>query len=172
MESNGGARAARRSASRRIEAEQVFRCVDVDRRAVHRHPDDAIGIALEERLRTAVTAKLDEIAETRGWEDRGCAKRRAVLCSDDVIRLAPPVHREPTQIFGRHGCLVRQNEHDATARSRQARDAGANRAGHSFTPVPIDNDGRAPESIALAIVAEIHAFIHGSEGGPFTGNTG
>jgi xanthine/CO dehydrogenase XdhC/CoxF family maturation factor len=32
--------------------------------------------------------------------------------------------------------------------------------------------GRAPESIALSIVAEIHAFIHGSEGAPFTGGSG
>ena len=39
-------------------------------------------------------------------------------------------------------------------------------------PVGLAIGGRAPESIALAIVAEIHAFIHGSEGGPFTGNTG
>ena len=39
-------------------------------------------------------------------------------------------------------------------------------------PVGLALGGRAPESIALAIVAEIHAFIHGSEGGPFTGNTG
>jgi xanthine/CO dehydrogenase XdhC/CoxF family maturation factor len=39
-------------------------------------------------------------------------------------------------------------------------------------PVGLALGGRAPESIALAIVAEIHAFLHGSEGGPFTGNTG
>jgi len=38
-------------------------------------------------------------------------------------------------------------------------------------PVGLALGGRAPESIALAIVAEIHAFLHGSEGGPFTGNT-
>ena len=39
-------------------------------------------------------------------------------------------------------------------------------------PVGLAIGGRAPESIALAIVAEIHAFIHGSEGGPFSGNAG
>jgi xanthine/CO dehydrogenase XdhC/CoxF family maturation factor len=33
-------------------------------------------------------------------------------------------------------------------------------------PVGLALGGRAPESIALAIVAEIHAFIHGSGGGP------
>jgi xanthine/CO dehydrogenase XdhC/CoxF family maturation factor len=37
-------------------------------------------------------------------------------------------------------------------------------------PVGLALGGRAPESIALAIVAEIHAFVHGSEGGPFTGS--
>jgi xanthine dehydrogenase accessory factor len=35
-------------------------------------------------------------------------------------------------------------------------------------PVGLALGGRAPESIALAIIAEIHAFIHGSEGGPFS----
>jgi xanthine/CO dehydrogenase XdhC/CoxF family maturation factor len=37
-------------------------------------------------------------------------------------------------------------------------------------PVGLALGGRAPESIALAIVAEVHAFLHGSEGGPFTGS--
>ncbi len=32
--------------------------------------------------------------------------------------------------------------------------------------------GARLKSIALAIVAEIHAFLHGSEGGPFTGSNG
>jgi len=39
-------------------------------------------------------------------------------------------------------------------------------------PVGLALGGRAPEAIALAIVAEIHAFLHGSEGGPFTGSNG
>lgn len=39
-------------------------------------------------------------------------------------------------------------------------------------PVGLALGGRAPESIALAIIAEIHAFLHGSEGGPFTGSNG
>jgi xanthine dehydrogenase accessory factor len=39
-------------------------------------------------------------------------------------------------------------------------------------PVGLAIGGRAPESIALAIIAEIHAFIHGSEGGPFSGTAG
>jgi xanthine/CO dehydrogenase XdhC/CoxF family maturation factor len=39
-------------------------------------------------------------------------------------------------------------------------------------PVGLALGGRAPESIALAIVAEVHAFLHGSEGGPFTGSPG
>jgi len=36
-------------------------------------------------------------------------------------------------------------------------------------PVGLAIGGRAPESIALAIIAEIHAFVHGSEGGAFSG---
>jgi xanthine dehydrogenase accessory factor len=39
-------------------------------------------------------------------------------------------------------------------------------------PVGLALGGRAPESIALAIVAEIHAFLHGSGGGPFSGSAG
>jgi xanthine dehydrogenase accessory factor len=39
-------------------------------------------------------------------------------------------------------------------------------------PVGLALGGRAPESIALAIVAEIHAFVHGSEGGPFSSSVG
>jgi xanthine/CO dehydrogenase XdhC/CoxF family maturation factor len=39
-------------------------------------------------------------------------------------------------------------------------------------PVGLALGGRAPESIALAIISEIHAFIHGSEGGPFSGSAG
>jgi xanthine/CO dehydrogenase XdhC/CoxF family maturation factor len=39
-------------------------------------------------------------------------------------------------------------------------------------PVGLALGGRAPESIALSIVGEIHAFIHGPEGAPFTGSSG
>jgi xanthine dehydrogenase accessory factor len=39
-------------------------------------------------------------------------------------------------------------------------------------PVGLALGGRAPESIALAIIAEIHAFVHGSEGGPFSSSAG
>jgi xanthine/CO dehydrogenase XdhC/CoxF family maturation factor len=39
-------------------------------------------------------------------------------------------------------------------------------------PVGLALGGRAPESIALAIVAEIHAFVHGSEGGHFSSTAG
>jgi xanthine/CO dehydrogenase XdhC/CoxF family maturation factor len=38
-------------------------------------------------------------------------------------------------------------------------------------PVGLALGGRAPESIALAIVAEIHAVIHGSASGTFTGSS-
>lgn len=39
-------------------------------------------------------------------------------------------------------------------------------------PVGLALGGRSPESIALAIIAEIHAFVHGSEGGPFSSTAG
>jgi xanthine dehydrogenase accessory factor len=35
-------------------------------------------------------------------------------------------------------------------------------------PVGLDIGGRAPESIALSIVGEIHAFLNGRAGRPFT----
>lgn len=38
-------------------------------------------------------------------------------------------------------------------------------------PVGLALGGRAPESIALSIIAEIHAFVHGSGGGPFSDAT-
>jgi xanthine/CO dehydrogenase XdhC/CoxF family maturation factor len=37
-------------------------------------------------------------------------------------------------------------------------------------PVGLALGGRGPESIALAIVAEMHAFLHGTPGGPFSAN--
>jgi xanthine/CO dehydrogenase XdhC/CoxF family maturation factor len=55
--------------------------------------------------------------------------------------------------------------------SDMGRDADALRR-RLRAPVGLALGGRAPESIALAIVAEIHAFIHGSDGGPFTGTGG
>lgn len=39
-------------------------------------------------------------------------------------------------------------------------------------PVGLALGGRTPESIALAIVAEIHAFLHGGLGGPFSALAG
>lgn len=36
-------------------------------------------------------------------------------------------------------------------------------------PIGLAIGGRTPESIALAIVAELHAFLHGEGGGPFRG---
>jgi xanthine dehydrogenase accessory factor len=35
------------------------------------------------------------------------------------------------------------------------------------SPVGLDLGGRAPESIALSIVAEIHAHLNGRRGGPY-----
>jgi xanthine dehydrogenase accessory factor len=39
-------------------------------------------------------------------------------------------------------------------------------------PVGLALGGRSPEAIALAIVAEVHAFIHGLEGRPFSASAG
>ncbi len=44
--------------------------------------------------------------------------------------------------------------------------------GRLRAPVGLALGGRTPESIALAIVAEIHAYLHGREGGPFTFSAG
>jgi len=41
-------------------------------------------------------------------------------------------------------------------------------AGRLRAPVGLDIGGRAPESIALAIVAEIHAYLHGRPGSRFS----
>ena len=48
-------------------------------------------------------------------------------------------------------------------------EATAALAGRLRAPVGLDLGGRAPESIALSIVAEIHAHLAGREGGHFTG---
>ena len=40
-------------------------------------------------------------------------------------------------------------------------------AGRLRSPIGLNIGGRAPESIALSIVAEIHARLHGAPGGPF-----
>ncbi len=45
--------------------------------------------------------------------------------------------------------------------------AGLN--GRLRSPIGLNIGGRAPESIALSIVAEIHARLHGAPGGPFEG---
>jgi xanthine dehydrogenase accessory factor len=39
--------------------------------------------------------------------------------------------------------------------------------GRLRSPIGLNIGGRAPESIALSIVAEIHARLHGAPGGPF-----
>jgi xanthine/CO dehydrogenase XdhC/CoxF family maturation factor len=42
-------------------------------------------------------------------------------------------------------------------------------SGRLRSPIGLDIGGRSPESIALSIVAEIHARLHGAPGGPFEG---
>jgi xanthine/CO dehydrogenase XdhC/CoxF family maturation factor len=41
--------------------------------------------------------------------------------------------------------------------------------GRLHAPIGLNIGGRAPESIALSIVAQIHAWLHGAPGGPFEG---
>jgi xanthine dehydrogenase accessory factor len=63
----------------------------------------------------------------------------------------------------------------AVRRERLLSDLGAEAQslrGRLRAPVGLALGGRAPESIALAIVAEIHAYLHGREGGPFTFSAG
>ncbi len=60
--------------------------------------------------------------------------------------LGPPLRRER---------LMSELGHDAAALAPRL-----------HAPVGLDLGGRAPESIALAIIAEIHAWLHGRAGGP------
>lgn len=63
----------------------------------------------------------------------------------------------------------------AARRERLLADLGETAAalrGRLRAPVGLALGGRTPESIALAIVAEIHASLHGEGGGPFQGETG
>jgi len=43
--------------------------------------------------------------------------------------------------------------------------------GRLRSPIGLDIGGRAPESVALSIVAEIHAQLHGAAGGSLSGNS-
>ena len=80
----------------------------------------------------------------------GAPSVRAVLGRNDVVGLPPPRSREPPQILGSDGRLIREHQHHARARAGQARDAGANRAGQPFAPVAIDHDGRGVSGAAAA----------------------
>jgi xanthine dehydrogenase accessory factor len=59
----------------------------------------------------------------------------------------------------------------ANRREKLLGDLGAEGAaalnGRLRSPIGLNIGGRAPESIALSIVAEIHARLHGAPGGPF-----
>jgi xanthine dehydrogenase accessory factor len=60
----------------------------------------------------------------------------------------------------------------ANRREKLLADLGAAAAGLNgrlSSPIGLNIGGRAPESIALSIVAEIHARLHGAPGGPFDG---
>jgi xanthine dehydrogenase accessory factor len=61
----------------------------------------------------------------------------------------------------------------AARRERLLLELGAERQalqGRLRAPVGLALGGRGPESIALAIVAEMHAFLYGAAGGRFTGD--
>jgi xanthine/CO dehydrogenase XdhC/CoxF family maturation factor len=56
----------------------------------------------------------------------------------------------------------------ATRREKLLGDLGRDAAGLNGrlrSPIGLDIGGRAPESVALSIVAEIHAQLHGAAGG-------
>jgi xanthine dehydrogenase accessory factor len=58
----------------------------------------------------------------------------------------------------------------ANRREKLLADLGSDAAGLNGrlrSPIGLNIGGRAPESIALSIVAEIHARLHGAPGGPF-----
>ena len=58
----------------------------------------------------------------------------------------------------------------AVRREKLLADLGADAArlaGRLRSPIGLNIGGRAPESIALSIVAEIHSRLHGAPGGPF-----
>jgi xanthine dehydrogenase accessory factor len=58
----------------------------------------------------------------------------------------------------------------AVRREKLLSDLGADAArlnGRLRAPIGLNIGGRAPESIALSIVAEIHSRLHGAPGGPF-----
>ncbi len=58
----------------------------------------------------------------------------------------------------------------AIRRERLLADLGADAArlsGRLRSPIGLNIGGRAPEAIALSIVAEIHARLHGAPGTPF-----
>jgi xanthine dehydrogenase accessory factor len=58
----------------------------------------------------------------------------------------------------------------AVRREKLLTDLGADAArlnGRLRAPIGLNIGGRAPESIALSIVAEIHSRLHGAPGGPF-----
>jgi xanthine dehydrogenase accessory factor len=60
----------------------------------------------------------------------------------------------------------------ANRRDKLLADLGSDAAGldgRLRSPIGLNIGGRAPESIALSIVAEIHARLHGAPGGPFEG---
>ena len=58
----------------------------------------------------------------------------------------------------------------ASRRDKLLADLGADAAGLNgrlHAPIGLNIGGRAPESVALSIVAEIHAQLHEASGGPF-----
>ncbi|HEV2700878.1 MAG TPA: XdhC family protein [Steroidobacteraceae bacterium] len=65
------------------------------------------------------------------------------------------------------GLLGPTNRRDKLLGNLGSDAAGLN--GRLRSPIGLNIGGRSPESIALSIVAEIHARLHGASGGPFEG---
>jgi xanthine/CO dehydrogenase XdhC/CoxF family maturation factor len=116
-----------------------------------------------EKVILARPEELGKTIETRGFN-------AAVVMSHHLpsdLAYLTALARSEVPYVGLLGPAIRRDK----LLSDIGRDADALRP-RLHAPVGLALGGRAPESIALAIVAEIHAFIHGSASGTFTGSSG
>lgn len=123
----------------------------------------AARFPMAERVILARPEELGSAVETRGFDAAVVMSHH--LASD--LAYLTGLARSEIPYVGLLGPAVRREK----LLTDMGPDANALRA-RLRAPVGLAIGGRAPESIALAIIAEIHAFIHGSEGGPFSGTAG
>jgi xanthine dehydrogenase accessory factor len=108
-------------------------------------PEDALPVLGRERFHAAVVMS-HHLASDLGW-----LRLAAGTAIPYVGLLGPEARRER---------LLADLGHEAAAALR----------GRLRAPIGLDIGGRAPESIALAIVAEIHAVLEGRQGRSFSQN--